>query len=181
MVMHWDGFATHQPRFASLGRRRLGGPGVVLLGTIRSDGSPRVSPVEPLFWRQDLWLSMLWGSRKAADLDRDPRILIHNTVPDRNGNLGEYKVRGHAVAEGNFEVQQGFADEVQKQVGWSPEPGSFHLYWVDVDDVTFVRYDDSTGDQFVTRWPQGAEFVGRGTSAMTVGSPEPYADLLGPV
>lgn len=121
---------------------------------------------------------MLWGSRKAADLDRDSRILVHNTVSDRDGALGEYKVRGHAVAETDLGVQRGFADEMQTTVGWRPEPGSFHLYWVDVDDVTFVRYDDSTGDQFTARWPLGIEFVRRGTSATTVGLPEPHAELL---
>lgn len=176
--MHWDSFATQQPRFAELGRRRLGNPGVVLVGTTRLDGTPRVSPVEPLFWEQDLWLSMMWGSRKAADLDRDPRILVHSTVPDRDGTLGEYKVRGQAVAETNLGVQRGFADEAQRQVGWWPDPGSFHLFWVDVGDVTFVRYDQATGDQFTSRWPEGIEFVRRGTSATTVGDPEPYADLL---
>lgn len=176
--MHWAGFATQQPTFAELGRQLLGDPGVVLVGTIRSDGTPRLSPVEPLFWQGDLWLSMLWGSHKAADLQRDLRILVHNTVSSRDGKRGEYKVRGHAVVEKTRSTQQEFADEVSMRHGWSPEPGRFHLYWVDVDDVTFVRYDEATGDQFTTRWPQGGEFVRRGTSATTVGPAEPYAELL---
>jgi hypothetical protein len=32
---------------AALGRERLLGPGVVLVATIRPDGTPRLSPVEP--------------------------------------------------------------------------------------------------------------------------------------
>lgn len=176
--MHWKDFAAEQPRFAEQGRRLLGDPGVVLVGTIRLDGTPRVSPVEPLFWQADLWLSMLWGSRKAEDLARDPRVLVHNTVSERDGRAGEYKVRGRAVRDSDLDVQQEFADEVRRQLGWSPEPEKFHLYRVDVDDVTYVRYDDVTGDQFTTRWPQCAEFVRRGTSATTVASPEPYSELL---
>lgn len=63
--MHWSRFPVEEPRFAALGRERLGDPGVVLVGTVRADGTPRISPVEPLFWKDDLWLSMLWGSREG--------------------------------------------------------------------------------------------------------------------
>jgi hypothetical protein len=70
--MRWSEFAAAEPRLAKLGRERLIDPGVVLVGTIRRDGTPRISPVEPLLWNGDLWLSMLHGSYKAADLVRDP-------------------------------------------------------------------------------------------------------------
>ena len=89
--MHWSRFAEKQPDLAvlgqqRLGQQRLGGPGVVLVGTVRGDGTARISPVEPLFWQDDLWLSMLWGSRKAADLRRDPRVLVHSIVVSRPRN-----------------------------------------------------------------------------------------------
>lgn len=95
--MRWGEFARDAPRLAALGRERLEQPGVVLVGTIRRDGTPRISPVEPLLWEDDLWLSMLFGSCKAADLRRDPRVLVHSIVTSRNGAAGEYKVRGNAV------------------------------------------------------------------------------------
>ncbi len=176
--MHWDQLSREQPKFATLGVQRLGEPGVVLVGTIRADGTPRISPVEPLFWNGDLWLSMLWGSRKAADLLRDPRVLVHSIVTSRDGGAGEYKVRGNAVAEQGAEVQEQYASTVRAQLGWSPTPGRFHLFWIDIADVTFIRYEDATGDQFVTRWPQGTEYVRRGNSATSLGSPEAYSDLL---
>ena len=176
--MHWDEFAARQPRLAAVGQRALAEPGVVLVGTIRRDGTPRISPVEPLFWEHDLWLSMLWGSRKAQDLARDPRILVHSIVTSRDGTSGEFKVRGRAVNETDPAIQTGFASVVRDRLGWDPVPGRFHLFWADVDDATFIRYDDATGDQFVARWPAGGEFVRRGTSATSVGEPEPCADLL---
>jgi hypothetical protein len=154
--VHWDEFAEHQPRLAGLGKDRLEAPRVVLVGTIRRDGTPRLSPVEPLFWGRDLWLSMLWGSRKAR----------------------ECKIRGRVVPEHDPIVQASYAAEVLSRLGWGPEPGRFHLFWVDVEDVTFIRYDDATGDQYMARWPAGIESVRRGTSATSVGEPEPYADLL---
>src|SRR5436190_21218927 len=121
---------------------------------------------------------MLLDSRKAGDLARDPRILVHSIVTSRDGAEGECKVRGLAVPVHDPVIQSAYAVTVQDRLGWDPIPGRFHLFWVDVDDVTFIRYDDASGDQFVARWPAGDEFVRRGTSATSVGPPEPFADLL---
>jgi hypothetical protein len=94
--MKWSELERRQPGLADLGRRRLLAPGVVLVATIRRDGTPRLSPVEPFVMDGDLWLSMLWQSTKAADLIRDPRVLVHGVVTNRDGREGEFKVRGHA-------------------------------------------------------------------------------------
>lgn len=136
--------------------------------------------MEPLLWDGCLWLSMLWASRKAVDLRRDPRLLVHSIMTSRDGTLGEFKVRGRAVPEEAEAVQEAYATEVLRQLGSRPTPGRFHLFRVDLDDVTFIRYDDKTGDQFVARWPSRREFVRRGTSATTVGEPEPWHELLTP-
>ena len=92
--MQWGEFEAHAARLAAVGRRMLGEPGVVLVVTIRRDGTPRLSPVEPLFWEDDLWLSMGWGTRKAEDLARDARLLVHSIVTSRDGTGGEFKLRG---------------------------------------------------------------------------------------
>lgn len=176
--MRWSEFERQQPRLAALGRERLIEPGVVLVGTIRRDGTPRISPVEPLLWEGDLWLSMLRGSLKAADLIRDPRVLVHGIVTSRDGAAGEYKVRGQAVIESSSERQRGYAEEVARQIGWRPEPGRFHLFRIEIADVTFIRYDEESGDQFVARWPEAIEFVRRGTSATSLGPRQPYHEFL---
>lgn len=176
--MRWVDFADDEPSLAELGRRRLAEPGVLLVGTIRLDGTPRISPVEPLLWERDLWLSMLFGSYKARDLQRDPRVLIHSIVTGRDGTPGEFKVRGRAVEESDRAIQEGYAEQIRNQVGWDPVPNRFHLFWVDIDDVTFIRYDDATGDQFVARWPDKREFVRRGTSPTSLGDPEPHHEVL---
>jgi hypothetical protein len=92
-IVRWQDLEASSPRLAELGRERLERPGVVLLGTIRRDGSPRISPVEPLFWRGDLWLALMWRSTKARDLARDPRVLVHSIITSRDGEEGEFKVR----------------------------------------------------------------------------------------
>ncbi len=176
--MRWADFEAEQPRLAELGRKKLAQPGVVLVGTIRRDGAPRVSPVEPLLWRGDLWLSMGWETRKASDLRRDPRVLVHSIVTSPNGQEGEYKLRGRALLVEDRAVQGEFAREVSERLGWTPEVGKFHLFRVDVEDVTFIHWDDATNDQFIARWPDGVEFVRRGTSATSQGPPQPISDLL---
>jgi hypothetical protein len=176
--VRWNQFEQQQRRLAAVGRRLLGQPGVVLVVTIRKDGAPRLSPVEPLFWQDDLWLSMGWRTLKAGDLARDSRILVHSIVTSRDGSGGEFKLRGRAVSEETPRVHKEYSGVVAAELGWRPEPGRFHLFRVDIDDVTFIRWDDASNDQYVTRWPEAREFVRRGTSATSVGEPEPIHDLL---
>src|SRR6266702_6827223 len=176
--MDWSELAGAQPRLAGLGRERLLDRGVVLVATVRSDGTPRISPVEPFVLDGGLRLSMLRGSAKAADLQRDPRILVHSVITSRDGGEGEFKVRGTARAEGDPEVQARYAAAVSAALGWAPEPGHFHLFAVTIGEVTFIRYDDATGDQHVARWPPAREFIRRGITATSLGEPEPVRDIL---
>jgi hypothetical protein len=178
--MHWSDLEGRQPRLASRGRERLIGPGVLLVATIRRDGTARLSPVEPLIMDGDLWLSMMWQSAKTRDLLRDPRILVHGIVTGRDGAEGEFKVRGTARAEEDKAVQRRYAAAVSASLGWSPDPGRFHLFAVDISQVASISYDPGPGDQHVALWPPAREFIRRGTSATSVGAPEPVTDLLVP-
>ena len=176
--MRWSEMQDQQPRLGALAHDRLVAPGVLLVATVRRDGTPRLSPVEPFVLDGDLWLSMLLGSLKAADLLRDPRVLVHSIVTGPDGGEGEMKVRGTAVDVPDEARQGRYADAVAAALPWTPEVGRFHLFRVDVDDVTYVRYDNASGDQFVVRWPAGTETVRRGTSATSLGEPEPWSGVL---
>jgi hypothetical protein len=178
--MKWSELERRQPGLADLGRQRLLDPGVVLVATIRRDGTPRLSPVEPFVMDGDLWLLMLWQSTKAADLIRDSRVLVHGVVTNRDGREGEFKVRGHARSEKDSGVQRRYSEAVAQALGWKPEAGQFHLFAVDIDHVGYLRYDEPTGDQYVTQWPPGREYVRRGTTATSLGQPEPRTDVLVP-
>jgi hypothetical protein len=174
--MRWRDFEVVAPRLARLAREKLVGPGVVLVGTVRRDGSPRISPVEPFLLEGDLWLSMLWGSRKAMDLKRDGRVLVHSIVTSRDGGDGEMKVRGICREEHDPSVQRRYAEAVSASLGWEPEVGRFHLFAVEIGTVSYLRYDDPTGDQYIVLWPPGDEFVRRGTSATSLGDVERSVD-----
>ena len=65
--MRWEDLRLQAPRLAAFVHERLIGPGVLLVVTIRRDGAPRLSPVEPLVSDGELWLSMMWQSRKAIE------------------------------------------------------------------------------------------------------------------
>ena len=71
--MNWQEFAQQDPKLAALGQERLDKNGLVMVGTLRKNGWPRISPVEPLFFNDQLYLGMIWRSQKALDLLRDPR------------------------------------------------------------------------------------------------------------
>lgn len=124
----------------------------------------------------DLFLSMLWRSHKALDLLRDDRILLHSIVTSREGAHGEVKIRGHAVAVGDLDVRARYCDAVEP-LGWRPEEPTFHLFRIEIGDVSFIRYAEP-GDQHVTRFPTAQEYVRPATSDTSVGPPRPAAEFL---
>ena len=145
----WAEFGAAAPDLAETAERLLDGPGVVLLGTLRRDGWPRISPVEPVFTAGDLWLGMTLRSRKALDLRRDPRCLVHNAVADRTGESGEIKLRGRAVEVLGGAERERYADALLAKIGWRPE-GAYHLFRLDLMDVGSVWREGE--EQKVRRW-----------------------------
>jgi hypothetical protein len=119
----------------------------------------------------DLWLSMMWRSKKTFDLCRDPRILVHSRITGQDAGDGEFKVRGLAVASDDLATQSRYADEIDRSFGWRPKPGRFHLFAVNIEEISFIRYDADTGDRYVCTWPNGHEFVRRVTNATSMGKP----------
>jgi hypothetical protein len=89
---------------ARLGVTRLSAARVALLGTLRPDGSPRISPIEPYLAGGELVTGALAWSRKAADLRRDPRYVLHSAVTDPDAGEGQLKLYGLAM-EANQEVE----------------------------------------------------------------------------
>jgi hypothetical protein len=78
----WRELERGAPTIARLGLTRLSCPRVALLGTLRRDASPRISPVEPAIAAGQLLIGAMTWSAKAADLRRDPRYVLHSTVTD---------------------------------------------------------------------------------------------------
>ena len=114
--MRWSAIAASEPALGAVVFDRLIRPGVLLAGTTRRDGSPRISGLEPLVMDGDLWLSMTRTSAKAMDLARDPRILLHSIVTGPEP-AAEVKVRGTVHAEHDHDVQRRYAAAVSAEIG----------------------------------------------------------------
>lgn len=77
----WVEFERADGELARRVRARLENHRHVVMATLRADGSPRTSGMEAPVRSGHLWLAMMPGSRKAADLGRDPRFSLHS-APD---------------------------------------------------------------------------------------------------
>ena len=106
-MISFDDFLTAAPDIAGPVLDRLTSTGIGLLGTVRRDGSPRVSPVEVGLHDGRLALGMMPGSAKLADVRRDPRACLLTPVADRTATGGEGKLFGRIE-----EVRGGDADRL---------------------------------------------------------------------
>src|SRR3954471_23673695 len=95
-AMRWAEFATSAPDLAAIGRERFTKRNVMVLATLRADGSPRISAVNPFFVAGELLIGSM-RSAKVVDLVRDPRCALHSAIVDGDGTEGEFKLFGKAV------------------------------------------------------------------------------------
>jgi Pyridoxamine 5'-phosphate oxidase len=90
--MTWRELELAAPEIAEPGKRRLDEARVALLATLRRDGSPRISPIEPFFAEGQLLFGAMAWTRKARDLDRDPRCTLHSAITGPNEGEPELKL-----------------------------------------------------------------------------------------
>jgi Pyridoxamine 5'-phosphate oxidase len=135
----WDEFARADPELAKLGFDRIDASGLVLLGTTRRNGFPRISPVEPLFFEGDVWLGMMWRSPKALDLLRDPRCTLHTLVSKKDGSEGDFKLYGRGREVLDPDARRRYCDALFEAIGWRPAEPEFHVFKIDVTGAGFAR------------------------------------------
>lgn len=140
--MRWDTFERACPEIASLARQRFVDDELVMVGTIRRDGSPRISPNETDFGAGRLFVSMMWHSRKASDLLRDPRIVVHSATTNRQGTDGDVKLYGRVVDERDPGVREAFREAIRTRIAWAPDEPNFHCFSMDVSSAGFIRFGD---------------------------------------
>jgi hypothetical protein len=138
--MRWDAFEEACPEIGAMARARFVKDDLVLVGTIRQDGSPRISPNEPDFAVGRLFISMMWRSRKALDLLRDPRIVVHSVTCDRTGADGDIKLYGRVVDERDPEIRTAFLEAIRARIDWAPEEPEYHCFSVDVERAGYTRF-----------------------------------------
>lgn len=141
--MRWDEFEAACPDIASIARERFATDELVLLGTVRRDGAPRISPNEVDFVRGHLFVSMMWRSRKALDLIRDPRCAVHSVPITRMNPGGDVKLYGRAVDVADPDLRQAFRDAMFARIDWMPDEPEYHLFSIDVEQAGYISFGEN--------------------------------------
>jgi len=146
----WQDMARGAPELARLGLARLDAARLALLGTLRRDGSPRISPVEPLIAGGQLLIGAMTWSAKVADVRRDPRYVLHSVVSDPDNGAGELKLYGSAVvADPDLRA----SSDRGWWAAWPPDKAV--VFCLSLAQAVFVEWDTGAGLMTVHRWSPG--------------------------
>jgi hypothetical protein len=146
-ALEWRDLARVAPEIARSGRERFDAARVAMLATLRRDGSPRISPVEPYLTEGHLVFGAMSWSLKTRDLLRDPRCVLHSAITRPDGGEGELKLYGRAGAADN-EIRDRCHD------GWwqGRPPDAATVFVVTINEATFIDWDTAHGQMTVRRW-----------------------------
>jgi hypothetical protein len=157
----WTEFSDAAPEIARLAERRLAATGLMVLATLRGDGFPRISPIEPVLAAGQLvlhdgklWLAMMVDSTKSRDLQRDGRLALHTATADKNVSDGDVKLWGIATQVADHDTLARFSDDIFESVGYRFEVGSFDAFDVDLLGASSVTVADDV--MTVKTWKPGA-------------------------
>jgi hypothetical protein len=146
--MTWSDFERAAPTLAEPARFRFEATRIALLGTLRLDGSPRISPIEPYFTSDDLLFGAMARSLKAQDLARDPRCVLHSAISDPDAGESEFKLYGTAI-----EVTDAAARAAPADAWWLSEPSSAaNVFALKIEEAASVAWALARGEMTVTRW-----------------------------
>jgi hypothetical protein len=149
-VPSWGEIEAVAPDLARHARTLLEAHVHKTIATLRADGSPRISGIEAKFIEGDLWFGSMPGSRKSADLSRDPRFALHSGSIDPPDWEGDAKLGGVAeeVADRERKV------EIFKAMGAEEVPLESQLYRADIDEVAVTRLTEAGDELAIDFWSE---------------------------
>lgn len=156
-MVDWNGFAREAPRIAEVFVRRHTATGnLCFLATLRSDGYPRISPMEPRIFEGRLVLVGMPNTTKFRDLARDPRFSLHTATVDPHVGDGDAKVWGEARNVQDQELHARFAQDLFEESGFDLRGQRFDPFYVaDLAGASSVEFRD--GQLTITTWQPGEE------------------------
>jgi hypothetical protein len=151
----WTEFAEGAPRISTIFARRHAATGnLCLLATLRSDGFPRISPMEPRVFEGQLWIMGMPGTTKFRDLARDPRFCLHTATIDTEVSDGDAKLWGVANDVRDEALHQRFATALFDETGFDLRGQVFdRFYAADLTGASSVEVGG--GHMDVTIWRPG--------------------------
>jgi hypothetical protein len=153
----WKEFTEQAPTIAAVFTRRHAATGnLCLLATLRSDGFPRISPIEPRVFDDQLWIVGMPNTTKFRDLGRDPRFCLHTATVDAYVSDGDAKLWGVVTDVRDPAVHQRFATALFDQTGMDLRGRDFdHLYAADLVGASAIEADGTHLN--ITIWKPGEE------------------------
>lgn len=148
--MKWTEFESAAPELAGLATERFAATDLIMLGTLRKDGWPRISPSEYTIFEGDLMLGGMWQSKKCLDLLRDPRCAIHSTTCNTSGQEGDVKLWGR-VSTLDPEREERYWQHIFERLNWRPE-GPAHAFAFSVESASYVKFAGDGTMRWLT-WP----------------------------
>lgn len=152
----WSEFEALAPELAGLAMARFKATELMMMGTLRKDGFPRISPIEWAIFEGELTLGGMWQAKKALDLLRDPRCTLHSTTANKNGQEGDAKLWGRATPL-TAEREETYWQQVFADTGWRP-PGPAHVFSIDIDSAAYVVFGKD-GTMRRLQWPGDGEWI----------------------
>lgn len=151
----WKEFAEAAPRISAIFVRRHAAAGnLCMLATLRADGYPRISPMEPRVFEDELWLIGMPDTTKFRDLRRDPRFCLHTATVDTEVKDGDAKLWGTVRDVPDRDLHQRFATSLFEETGFDLRGQEFgHFYAADLTGASAVEVSDDHMD--VTIWKPG--------------------------
>lgn len=153
----WSEFAEQAPTIAEVFTRRHAATGnLCMLATVRADGSPRISPMEPTLFEDHLVLVGMPGTSKFRDLARDPRFCLHTATTDPQVGDGDAKVFGRATNLPARDLHERFAQSLFEESGMDLRGQIFDpFYVVDVTGASSLAVVDDHLE--ITVWRPGED------------------------
>ena len=154
--MNWREFEAAAPEISTRAFEAFNDDHLAILGTLRANGWPRVSPCEVYFVDGELLLGMMPDSAKALDLRRDPRITVVNGQEQRIPKRGDVKLYGTAreITRERQELRDRFADAQEALIDWRPTD-PFHLFALDILTASYISFGE--GKRYMRWSPERGE------------------------
>lgn len=83
---------------------------------------------------------MMWRSRKALDLLRDARVVVHSVTRNREGTDADVKLYGRAIDEQDPGVRRAFREAIRARIDWAPDEPDYHCFSIDVERAGYITF-----------------------------------------
>ncbi len=142
------------PSIAAFFGDRTTATGLTLVGTVRRDGWPRVSPMELSILDGRLYVGSMPNAVKAQDLQRDARCCVLTPLADKDDLAGEAKLfcRAREIADPDeWEVLRAHFNSLNDfDLG---ELGGSHVFELEIESAAWQRVEGESWR--TTSWQSG--------------------------